>query len=54
MSTERKAILYIATSLDGFIAQPCDDLSFLTLVEQEGEDYGYAEFLRTIDTVIMG
>lgn len=41
-------------SLDGFIAGEHDDLGFLSLVEQEGEDYGYAEFYKTIDTVIMG
>ena len=51
---ERKVILYIAASLDGYIAKPGDDLSFLSVVEQEGEDYGYAEFIKTIDTVIVG
>ncbi|MBX3044258.1 MAG: dihydrofolate reductase [Candidatus Kapabacteria bacterium] len=50
----RKVILYIATSLDGYIAKPNDDLSFLKLVEKEGEDYGYAEFTDTIDTLIIG
>lgn len=50
----RKLIIYIATSLDGFIAKPNDDLSFLKLVEKEGEDYGYAEFTATIDTIILG
>lgn len=50
----RKVILYIATSLDGYIAQPQDDLSFLSLVEQEGEDYGYGAFVQTVDAVIMG
>lgn len=50
----RKVILYIATSLDGYIAKPNDDLSFLKLVEKEGEDYGYAEFTASIDTIILG
>lgn len=50
----RKIKLFIATSLDGFIAQPNDDLSFLKLVEKEGEDYGYAAFTSTIDTIIIG
>lgn len=50
----RKLTIYIATSLDGFIAKPNDDLSFLKLVEKEGEDYGYAEFTATIDTIILG
>lgn len=47
-------MIYIATSLDGYIAKPNDDLSFLKLVEKEGEDYGYAEFTKTIDTIILG
>lgn len=47
-------MMYIASSLDGYIAQPNDDLSFLKLVEKEGEDYGYAEFISDIDTIIIG
>jgi dihydrofolate reductase len=50
----RKVILYIATSLDGYIAQPNDDLSFLSIVAQEGQDYGYADFIKTVDAVIVG
>ena len=50
----RKLSLFIATSLDGYIAKPNDDLSFLKLVEKEGEDYGYKEFTDTIDTLIIG
>lgn len=50
----RKISLFIAMSLDGYIAKPNDDLSFLKLVEKEGEDYGYAEFAKTIDTLIIG
>lgn len=50
----RKLSLFIATSLDGFIAKPNDDLSFLTLVEKEGEDYGYTEFISNVDTLIIG
>src|SRR6478736_894620 len=46
--------IYIATSLDGYIAKPNDDLGFLKLVEKEGEDYGYADFTATIDTIILG
>ncbi len=50
----RKISLFIAMSLDGYIAKPDDDLSFLKLVEKEGEDYGYARFTNTIDTLIIG
>jgi len=51
---QRKLIVYIAMSLDGFIATKDDDLSFLSMVEKEGEDYGYARFMETIDVVILG
>lgn len=50
----RKLSLFIATSLDGYIAKPNDDLSFLKAVEKEGEDYGYSDFTATIDTLIIG
>jgi dihydrofolate reductase len=50
----RKVILYIASSLDGYIAKPNDDLGFLSIVQQDGEDYGYADFVKSVDTVILG
>lgn len=52
--SDRKLILYISMSLDGFIATKDDDLSWLSIVEQEGEDYGYTEFNDSIDTYIVG
>lgn len=51
---ERKVILFIAMSLDGYIATKEDSIDFLSMVEQEGEDYGYAEFVKSVDTVILG
>ncbi|MBO9703364.1 MAG: dihydrofolate reductase [Sporocytophaga sp.] len=54
MSANRKVVLFIAASMDGYIAAPNDDLSFLSLVNKEGEDYGYASFIQTVDTVIVG
>ena len=53
-ASTRKVILFIAVSLDGYIAKPGDDLSFLSIVEKEGEDYGYSRFVSKVDTVIMG
>jgi dihydrofolate reductase len=50
----REVVLYIAQSLDGYIAQENDDLSFLSMVAQEGEDYGYADFYQSVDTIILG
>lgn len=52
--TNRKLILYIACSLDGYIAKPNDNLDFLNIVQRDGEDYGYGEFVATVDTVILG
>ena len=51
---EAPLTLFIAMSLDGFIAAPGDNLDFLSAVETQGEDYGYGAFTATVDTVIMG
>jgi dihydrofolate reductase len=52
--SNRKLILYISCSVDGYIAGPNDDLSFLNPMQLEGEDYGYQAFVDTVDTVIVG
>jgi len=50
-----KIILYIATSLDGFIARPDGALDWLTSIPNPtNEDYGYAELLESIGATIMG
>lgn len=50
-----KTVLYIAISLDGFIARPDGNLDWLTSVPQpKTGDYGYAELLKSIGTTIMG
>jgi dihydrofolate reductase len=46
-------ILYIATSLDGYIAREDESLDWLFKVEGEG-DNGYSEFYETVDTILMG
>ena len=51
---DRKVILFIAMSLDGFIAKPDGNLDFLSIVEQESEDYGYADFIKTVDAIMVG
>ncbi|MDM1527924.1 dihydrofolate reductase family protein [Myroides odoratimimus] len=50
----RQVVLYISSSLDGYIAKAGDDLSFLDAVQREGEDYGYTAFVEKIDTVLIG
>jgi dihydrofolate reductase len=53
MPTARGPVrVFIATSLDGFIAGPGDDLSWLP--EGGGEDHGYDEFMAEIGAVLMG
>jgi len=51
---QRKIILYISMSLDGFIATQNDDISWLGMVQKEGLDYGYQELLERVDTYIIG
>ncbi|CEG24261.1 Dihydrofolate reductase [Planococcus massiliensis] len=53
MEDQRKLVCYIAASLDGYIATEDDSLDWLFKVEMDG-DAGYAEFMETIDTVVMG
>jgi len=50
----RKLILYISMSVDGYIATNEDDLSWLSIVAEEGEDYGYTAFNESVDTYIVG
>lgn len=45
--------MYIAQSLDGFIARKNGDLDWLYGVESEG-DAGFSEFYKTISTIVMG
>lgn len=53
MEQKRKVVLFIAPSLDGYIATKDESLEWLFRVEGEG-DNGYSAFYETVDTVIMG
>ena len=52
----RKVILYIATSIDGFIADSAGGIEWLSIAEtlELEKDETYNEFYKKIDTVIMG
>ncbi len=54
MTNSRKVKIFIASSLDGFIAEEDGNISWLNTVEKEDEDYGYGDFIKTIDIVITG
>jgi dihydrofolate reductase len=54
MKTDKKVILYISMSLDGYIATKDNSLEFLSIVEEEGEDYGYNDFVKSVDTILIG
>lgn len=49
-----KVSVYIATSLDGFIARKNGGLDWLPTPREGDEDYGYAEFMSTVDNIVMG
>ena len=52
-----KASVFIATSLDGFIARPngsIDWLSAANAVMPSGEDCGYNVFMKSVDVLVMG
>lgn len=52
MDEGRKIILYIAVSLDGYIARPDGRVDWLDNVSEE--DLGYEDFVRSIGGVAMG
>ena len=52
-----KVSVFIATSLDGFIARKDGSIDWLekaNTTAQAGEDCGYHEFMSSIDTIVMG
>lgn len=49
---QRKTVLYIAMSLDGYIADSMGGVSWLP--EPEGDGGGYGAFIEGIDTILMG
>lgn len=55
-----KASVYIATTLDGFIARKNGELDWLpgsdgeVPIDSENEDFGFNAFMKSIDVLIMG
>ena len=51
-----KTSIYIATSVDGFIARKNGELDWLPTLEEavNNEDYGYQDFINSVDALVMG
>jgi dihydrofolate reductase len=52
-----KLAVYVATSIDGFIARKdggIDWLEFDSGGDSDGEDYGFAKFFESVDLLLMG
>lgn len=49
-----KTIVYIGTSLDGFIARADGDLDWLTQFADDDAIHAYEEFMKRIDAIIIG
>ncbi len=48
-------IVYIATSLDGYIAGPNNEMDWLHQVPNpDGSDFGFANFMANVDALVMG
>ena len=56
LSEKIKVSVFIATSLDGYIARPDGDVSWLEDIEplEDGNDAGYGAFFGAIDVLVMG
>jgi dihydrofolate reductase len=46
--------LYIAATLDGFIARTDGSIDWLADIDENNTDYGYTPFYSSVDGVIMG
>ncbi len=53
MTGQRKIIVYIATSADGYIARPDGDVEWLNR-RPDDIDYGMKAFYSSIDTILWG
>ena len=49
-----KLKLFISMSLDGYLADKEDGLEWLSIVEKQGEDYGYTAFISNVKSYIIG
>ena len=53
MRKRRKIVVYIATSVDGYIARPDGDVKWLDRPRPKG-NYGMGAFVKSVDTILWG
>jgi len=51
MKRQRKVIVYIAISADGYIARPDGDIAWLDRPRPKGH-YGMGAFMKSVDTIL--
>ncbi len=56
LSKTLKISVFIATSVDGFIARPDGDVAWLHEIDplEDGDDAGYGEIFNAVDALVMG
>jgi len=55
MNTNKaKGFVFMAQSIDGFVARKNHDIDWLMKYDTHGEDHGYNNFIKEIDVLVMG
>ena len=53
-AADLQTVVYVGLTIDGFLARPDGALDFLPTPSDPNEDFGFADFLASVDVVVMG
>ena len=53
-AADLRTVVYVGLTIDGFLARPDGALDFLPTPSDPSEDFGFADFLASVDVVVMG
>ena len=53
-AADLQTVVYVGMTIDGFLARPDGALDFLPTPSDPNEDFGFADFLASVDVVMMG
>ena len=53
-AADLQTVVYVGLTIDGFLARPDGALDFLPTPSDPNEDFGFADFLASVDVVMMG